>query len=129
MITNAMSELHPQTLAEQIRSLGNACSCSYCRGRDAEIDAVIAEHDADQQAEIEKLQTLAYLGEHHFPDQTWKARCQELRAEIERLTAALAGELRNELTLASAYCANATIKHCEDRLDELKAAEAAGGKE
>ena len=59
MITNAMNELHPQTLAERIRSLGNACSCSFCRGRDTEIDAVIAEFLADtQRAEIERLLTL-----------------------------------------------------------------------
>ena len=40
-------------------------------------------------AEVERLTKLAYIGEHHFPDLTWKARCEEAAAEVERLRGAL----------------------------------------
>jgi hypothetical protein len=43
-------------------------------------------------AEIKKLRNIAYIGDHHFPDLTWKARFEELfednknlKAEIEQL--------------------------------------------
>ena len=55
-----------------------------------EVDA----HITALQAEVERLTKLAYLGEHHFPDLTYKARLEELvpqhralEAEIARLQA------------------------------------------
>ena len=47
----------------------------------AELQATIARLTAENQ----RLQSLAYIGEHQFEDLTWKSRCTELRAEIERL--------------------------------------------
>ena len=38
-----------------------------------------------QYEEVERLQGLAYIGEHHFDDLTWKHRCTEQHAEIEQL--------------------------------------------
>lgn len=44
--------------------------------------------------EVEALKGLVYIGEHHFPQLTWKARCEEAysdlrsaREEVERLKA------------------------------------------
>lgn len=37
------------------------------------------------QAKIAELEALAYIGEHHFPDLTWKVRCDELIQTIEAL--------------------------------------------
>ena len=37
------------------------------------------------EAENAKLRKLAYFGEHHFPDLTWKARCEELLKENKEL--------------------------------------------
>ena len=47
------------------------------------------------------------------------------QAENALLRNQLIGELRSELALSSAYGAIATIAHCENRLAELEAAEAA----
>ena len=49
---------------------------------------------AASQAEIQRLATLAYLGEHHFPYLTWKVRCEEATADLvaaEARAARLAG--------------------------------------
>ena len=37
------------------------------------------------EAENTKLRKLAYFGEHHFPDLTWKVRCEELLKENKEL--------------------------------------------
>lgn len=37
------------------------------------------------EAENAKLRKLAYFGEHHFPDLTWKVRCEELLKENKEL--------------------------------------------
>jgi hypothetical protein len=34
---------------------------------------------------IQELEKLAYIGEHHFPDLTWKARCAEINADLLRV--------------------------------------------
>lgn len=35
--------------------------------------------------EIERLQKLVYIGEHHFPDLTWQARCAVLENTLRRI--------------------------------------------
>ena len=35
--------------------------------------------------EVKELRKLAYIGDHHFPDLTWKARFDELLEENKRL--------------------------------------------
>jgi hypothetical protein len=47
------------------------------------------------EAENAKLRKLAYFGEHHFPDLTWKVRCEELleeNKELRKLLAEAVGE-------------------------------------
>lgn len=39
----------------------------------------------DAAVEIERLLKLAFIGEHHFPDLTWKKRCEEQQIEINKL--------------------------------------------
>ncbi len=36
---------------------------------------------------IAELKKLAYIGEHHFPDLTWKARCAEAGAKVREMEA------------------------------------------
>jgi uncharacterized coiled-coil protein SlyX len=55
---------------------GESCQCSCCTA-DRRI-AVL-------QARVAELERLAYLGEHHFPDLTWQARCEELRVRMAEL--------------------------------------------
>lgn len=42
----------------------------------------LSEVVAEKDAEIARLEKLAYIGEHQFEDLTWKARCDELRAQL-----------------------------------------------
>jgi hypothetical protein len=42
---------------------------------------------AEQREQLDATTKLAYLGEHHFPDLTWKARFEELREDFATLTA------------------------------------------
>ena len=37
--------------------------------------------------ENEKLTKMAYIGEHHFPDNSWKARLNELKKDYDEMTA------------------------------------------
>lgn len=53
------------------------------------IPLLLDEIDA-QAAEIGRLLALAYLGDHYFPDNTYKARYDEAAAEIGRLRDLLA---------------------------------------
>lgn len=39
-------------------------------------------------ARIKELEALAYIGEHHFPDLTWKARCLEAEEQLRALRSA-----------------------------------------
>lgn len=48
------------------------------------IDNLIAERD-ELQARVQELSELAYIGEHEFPELTWKYRCKELRDRIAEL--------------------------------------------
>jgi len=57
------------------------------RARDADAEA--------HQREIDRLTKLAYLGDHHFPDLTYKARLEELIPKYRQLGADLA-TLRQE---------------------------------
>lgn len=95
---------------------------------DADLAAVIA-RAKKAEAERDEALALAYIGEHRFPDATWKARCEEtaanlraLRAENERLRAVveaargampfvekhLAGKLVQDLRAALAALDEAT---------------------
>ena len=61
------------------------------------VTALIQERDTARER-VATLEKLAYLGDHHFPDATWKARCEETvtdlraaEARVKELTAQLAG--------------------------------------
>lgn len=51
-------------------------------------DEAIAARILELRDRCEQAEALAYLGEHHFPDLTWKARCEDLVAENRALCAA-----------------------------------------
>jgi len=70
----------------------------------------------EKQSEIERIEKLAYFGEHHFPDLTFKVRCSEQHSTIERLTTELADarELIDKLHGEAA----AEIKRLRDELRE-----------
>jgi hypothetical protein len=88
--------------------------CAGCAEKDAKLEIQKADRDswrrvaesiqaaatkAEQardtaEAKLREMEKLVYIGEHHFPDLTWKARCEETvvklreaQAEIERLKA------------------------------------------
>lgn len=56
--------------------------CERCVHTDAEIQRLTRERD--------EARKLAYIGEHHFPDLTWKVRCAEAAADIASLRAQVA---------------------------------------
>ena len=39
------------------------------------------------QQRVAQLEGVAYIGDHHFPDATWKARCAELVSDLRTLQA------------------------------------------
>ncbi len=41
-------------------------------------------------AKLQEAEKLAYIGEHRFPDLTWKARCEEMQAERDQMAKDLA---------------------------------------
>lgn len=49
------------------------CQCAFCIGAKA------------LAREVQRLQELVYIGEHEFPELTWKERCLEDHHEVERL--------------------------------------------
>ena len=62
-----------------------------------DLDKVIAERLISEnetlRTQLKELETLAYIGEHHFPDLTWKHQCQaetlaklRLEGEVAHLT-------------------------------------------
>lgn len=79
----------------------NSCDCSHancpCRTTtvetsDAEkIEWLTATNKALMESqerlagEVKELRKLAYFGEHHFPDLTWKVRCEELLKENKEM--------------------------------------------
>jgi len=119
-----------------------------CEAAKASRDAACHERDATVEA-LEKAERLAYIGEHHFPDLTWKARCEEAEATTRRLEAELAvanGELavttkrldRIETWLtergvvpidAPENVGNGTHGHIKERLERLVTQEQAKGRE
>ena len=84
----------------------------------------IKERMADLRQERDELRLALDRSEKHAIDN--KAMLRNANVEIDRLEAELVAELRSELAIANAYCANATAKHCVERLTEL-AADAAKG--
>lgn len=60
--------------------------------------ALLAENEALKKR-VAELEPLVFIGEHHFPDLTWKHRCEEqhrriavLEAALREITASLANE-------------------------------------
>lgn len=70
-------------------------------------------------ARVAELERLAYIGEHHFPDLTWKARCGEAEArataaeakaaEMQRIAETLKNEVLKESDNAARAEALATV--------------------
>ena len=54
---------------------------------------VLENHIKEQDREIERLEELAYLGEHHFPELTYKARLEELVSDFRKAEAELEAQL------------------------------------
>jgi hypothetical protein len=48
----------------------------------ASLKAQLAERDA----EVARLEKLAYIGDHHFHDLTWKVRCEETVTDLREVT-------------------------------------------
>jgi hypothetical protein len=82
----------PPRLREYIHGLEARCDPSgdvreniiardTCRALELELAA--------KDAELERLTKLAYIGDHFFPDLTWKARCDELVADLAVLKRSL----------------------------------------
>jgi hypothetical protein len=46
----------------------------------SEVD--LSAHDSALRLALETATRLAYIGDHHFPDLTWKARCDELAKDL-----------------------------------------------
>jgi hypothetical protein len=69
---------------------------------------------------------LAYIGEHHFPDQSWKARCGELVVDNEALTRRVA-ELEEAAKAVTDYVLDEAVfpLRYEGRFREVIAALAA----
>jgi hypothetical protein len=53
----------------------------------AVVDALLAARTAEDAARIGELEKLAYIGDHHFPDLTWKARAEELVTDLRAANA------------------------------------------
>lgn len=68
------------------------------------------------EARVVELEDLAYIGRHHFPDLTWKARCEELRVSLRTAEAELA-RVRAERASAERVSAGRAAQR-----DELSAA-------
>ena len=49
------------------------------------INKALMESQERLAGEIKELRELAYIGDHHFPDLTWKARFDELLEENKKL--------------------------------------------
>ena len=60
--------------------------CEQCRSIATEIAPTLAP-SAALRARVAELEKLAYIGEHHFPDLTWKARCEEAAKRVSELEA------------------------------------------
>lgn len=74
-------------------------------GAHAAAQTRMAEHRA-LTARVAELERLAYIGEHHFPDLTWKARCGEAEARAtaaEAKAATLEAQLRSAQERANFY--------------------------
>ena len=65
-----------------------------------------------------KLEKLAYLGEHHFPDLTYKARLAESRREVEGLRAALR-EARGMMKILDRHAEYEAVTEFLNRTDAL----------
>lgn len=63
--------------------------------RDEQIKALEQELKCARE-EIRKLEGIAYLGEHHFPDLTYKARFEELLDAARQAFGALVGSLASD---------------------------------
>jgi len=53
--------------------------------------------------EVKELRKLAYFGEHHFPDLTWKVRCEELLKENKEMRKLLAEAQGNHTAAVEAF--------------------------
>lgn len=97
------------------------CECSmgpHVEPEENECGAwVYAEDALALQARIAELEALAYIGDHHFPDLTWKARVAELEAERNRDATQL-----DQLGIALL-----AIQRMTEELANSKYAKAAGG--
>jgi hypothetical protein len=63
------------------------------RARAERAEAVLAEHDVAYKANVaraERAEKLAYIDEHRFLDATWKARCEEVVADLRKAESACA---------------------------------------
>ena len=71
-------------------------------------------------AMVEELERLAYLGEHHFPDLTWKARCEDFSTRVTELEAEL--RLANAEVKATPLAqvqAEARVRELEEGVREI----------
>lgn len=73
---------------EELLAIAVAPDDATCRR--ALYNAGLALGEQKQAAPVAELESLAYLGEHHFPDLTYKARCDELQSELAATKAKLA---------------------------------------
>ncbi len=93
-------------------------NCSHFDNCDGTWKYQLEERAEAAEKQVEELQKLAYLGEHHFPDLTYKARLAESRREVEGLRAALR-EARGMMKILDRHAEYEAVTEFLNRTDAL----------